>query len=148
MLLYLLRTCASSGNLLHNVKLFVVVWGGQGGGTLHVVHLEALLTSPGVSSGKQSCLSWVRGNQCSLGSEREMRAGGAARGKHLQKEQGCKSCSSALPCPLSLPQANPPHRVTALCLHRLCQPEGTRHGDPEEPGRPCQSPGADPVSYR
>ncbi|XP_035754529.1 major facilitator superfamily domain-containing protein 10 isoform X1 [Egretta garzetta] len=29
----------------------------------------------------------------------------------------------------------------------LCQPERTRHGDPEEPGRPRQSPGAHPVSY-
>ncbi|XP_063192585.1 major facilitator superfamily domain-containing protein 10 isoform X2 [Chroicocephalus ridibundus] len=29
----------------------------------------------------------------------------------------------------------------------LCQPEGTRHGDPEEPGRPGQSPGTHPLRY-
>lgn len=71
--------------------------------------------------------------------------------KEEQRHVGNKSKRArAVPCPSRCPcpkQIKAPGWLMALCLSRFCQPKRKSHGDPEEPGGPCEGAGTCPVSH-
>lgn len=149
MLLYLLYTRAASADLLYNARLVCCRFCLEGLGRVQ----------DKLSMDKHSWQALVFFQWCGhvyLGGGEinaawavsvKLKEGEMHVGNNLQKNKAPRA--TPVPCPACFPCPKQNLRTEwCLCLHRLCQPEGTSHGDPEEPGCPCQSPGTDPVSYR